>query len=165
MIPDLTAAGVLPPSIHDADDWSEVVRRFGGTPERTALLAKLRRGLDNLRDAGCPWVLLDGSFVTNKPNPNDVDGCWEMSASMDLARLDVSFFLQSWSDRELLKARYGTDFFRANQIEAASGKPFPTFFQEDRNNEPRGIVRLKLAGENGREESRAGSGDSIDARE
>jgi hypothetical protein len=78
MIPDLTASGVLPPGIHDAEDWSEVVRRFGDTPERAALIAKLRQGLDNLRDAGCPWVLLDGSFVTSKPDPNDVDGCWEM---------------------------------------------------------------------------------------
>src|SRR6059058_6161061 len=29
--------------------------------------------------------LLDGSFVTNKPDPNDVDGCWEI-AGVDLNR-------------------------------------------------------------------------------
>ena len=36
-------------------------------------MAKFRLGLDNLRDAGCPWVLIDGSFVTSKPNPEDMD--------------------------------------------------------------------------------------------
>ena len=148
MIPDFTASGALPPGIHDAEDWSEVVRRFGGTPERNALLAKLRLGLDNLRDAGCPWVLFDGSFVTSKPDPNDVDGCWEMGASIDLTRLDVSFLLRNLADRQWLKVRYAMDFFRANQIEATSGKLFPSFFQVDRNGVPRGIVRLKLAGEN-----------------
>src|SRR5262249_32842800 len=140
-------------------------KRFGGTPERAVLIAKLRLGLDNLRDAGCPRVLLDGSFVTDKPNPNDVDGCWEIAPSMDLTRLDVSYLLQRWADRRLLKSRYGMDFFRANQVEAASGKPFPIFFQADRNNEPRGIVRLRLAGENARERSTPGSEESIDDRE
>jgi hypothetical protein len=67
MIPPLDEDGVLPPGIHEAEDWAEVAARFGGTPGREILLAKLRRGLDSLRDAGCPWVLLDGSFVTGKP--------------------------------------------------------------------------------------------------
>jgi hypothetical protein len=36
------------------------------------------------------------------------------------------------------------DFYRANQVEAASGKPFPIFFQTDRSGDARGIVRLNL---------------------
>src|SRR2546425_13367520 len=113
MIPGFTASGTLPPGIHDAEDWSEVVRRFGGTPERNALLAKLRSGLDNLRDAGCPWVLLDGSFVTSKPDPNDVDGCWEIEGT-DLERLDPCFLPRTVAQKRMQRIRYGMDFYRAS---------------------------------------------------
>jgi hypothetical protein len=145
VIPPLTAAGLLPPGIHEAEDWAEVVARFGGTPRRQELLAKLRRGLDNLRDAGCPWVLLDGSFVTDKPEPNDVDGCWQFETTIDLARLDSCFLLQQpITDRHLMRHRYGMDFFVASLIEAGSGKPFYEFFQSTRENAPKGVVRLNL---------------------
>lgn len=161
MIPPFSAAGTLPPGIHDAEDWSEVVRRCGGTAKRVELLARLRLGLDNLRDAGCPWVLLDGSFVTNKPDPNDVDGCWQLKASMDLGRLDQCFLLlQPLIDKRAQKNLYGMDFYRANQIEAASGKPFPAFFQTDRNADVRGIVRLNLGAEFIDQQATIGAGAS-----
>jgi hypothetical protein len=150
VIPPFSAAGTLPPGIHEADDWSEVIRRFGGTARRAELLAMLRLGLDNLRSAGCPWVLLDGSFVTDKAEPNDVDGCWQLEPTMDLARLDSCFLLRRpFADKRLQKDLYGMDFYRANQVEAASGKPFPAFFQTDRQGDARGIVRLVLAESSG----------------
>jgi hypothetical protein len=124
-----------------------VVARFGGSRRRRDLLAKLRLGLDNLRDAGCPWVLLDGSFVTSKPDPNDVDGCSEFVPTMDRRRLDRSFLLLSRADRDSLKQRYGMDFFPASLIEARSGRPFSVFFQLDRKGNIKGIVRLDLAAE------------------
>jgi hypothetical protein len=146
MIPDHSADGALPPGIHDADDWSEVVSRFGGTAQRNALLAKLRLGLDNLLDAGCPWVLLDGSFVTNKPDPDDVDGCWEI-ADVDLSRLDPCFLPRSIAQKLMQRFRYGMDFYRASSIEDRSGKPFPIFFQIGKDGRARGIVRFELFGE------------------
>jgi len=128
-----------------ANDWSEVETRFGGTARRRLLLRKLHRGLENLRDAGCPFVLLDGSFTTGKVEPEDVDGCWEWQPNVDLARLDRTFLLLDRGDRARLKARYGMDFFIADMIEAGSGQPFSAFFQTDRNGNRRGIVRLDLS--------------------
>ena len=127
-----------------ADDWAEIVRRFGGTAERIALLRKLRLGLENLRDAGCEWVLLDGSFVSNKPNPNDVDGCWQFTPLIDLAVVDLAFVRLTAGDRVRLKALYGMDFFLADLIEGGSGQPFSDFFQQDRAGNSKGIVRLEL---------------------
>jgi uncharacterized protein DUF6932 len=147
VIPPFSAAGILPPGLHDAEDWAEVVRRFGGTARRFELLGKLRLGLNNLRDAGCPWVLLDGSFVTSKPDPNDVDGCWHDELAMDMNRLDPCFLLRTRADRASLRVRYGMDFFPASLIEGSSGKPFSDFFQIDRRSEPKGIVRLSLVNE------------------
>ena len=147
MIPLLGPDGALPPGIHDAEGWEVVVAQFGGTARRDELLAKLRLGLNNLRDAGCPWVLLDGSFVTDKPEPNDVDGCWQYEPGVNRNRIDPCFHLLRPIDRMLQKAKYGMDFYRADVIEAGSGRPFPEFFQFDRQNRPRGIVRLNLAAE------------------
>ena len=145
MIPALRADGMLPPGIHAADDWNEVQTRFGGNRRRNALLQKLRAGLENLRDAGCPFVLIDGSFATSKAQPQDVDGCWEWTPGMDLAVLDVAFVRLTPADRQHLKNRYGMDFFIADVIFSGSGEPFSEFFQRDRNGHRRGIVRLELS--------------------
>ncbi|HEX8465534.1 MAG TPA: hypothetical protein VF627_13030 [Abditibacterium sp.] len=145
MIPALRFDGQLPVGVHAADDWAEVERVFGGTARRRELLLMLRQGLENLRDAGCPWVLLDGSFTTGKPEPNDVDGCWEWVPAVDLARIDPAFVRLSAADRAHLKTKYGMDFFIADMIEGGSGEPFASFFQQDRAGNPRGIVRLELS--------------------
>src|SRR5260370_11222216 len=68
--------GNLPRGIHDAS-WDEVKTRFGGTPRRQRLLEGLEQALRKLAEAGCASVLLDGSFVTAKAEPNDYDGAWE----------------------------------------------------------------------------------------
>src|SRR5947207_12471440 len=144
MIPGFTAAGILPPGIHD-ESWVEVVQRFGGTPEREQFLVKLRRGLDNLRDAGCIWVLLDGSFVITKPDPRDVDGCWDYGARVGRRRLDPCFLPRTVAQKQMLKLRYGMDFYRASSIEGDSARTFTEFFQTDSAGNARGIVRLDLA--------------------
>ncbi len=144
MIPALRADGTLPPGVYAAADWNEVQARFGGNRRRNALLRKLRAGLENLRDAGCPFVFLDGSFTTSKAQPNDVDGCWEWTPQVDLAVLDIAFVRLTPADRQHLKTRYGMDFFIADMTEAGSGQPFSEFFQQDRNGQRRGIVRLEL---------------------
>ncbi len=145
MIPRFGPNGLLPPGIHAAEGWEEVVARFGGTSQRDQLLPKLRRGLDNLRDAGCPWVLLDGSFVTDKPEPNDVDGCWPFGPHIDRERLDPCFLPRMVVQKQMQKLRYGMDFYRTSSMEADSGLTFPDFFQTDRNGNRRGMVRLELA--------------------
>jgi hypothetical protein len=35
------------------------------------------RALNDLRDAGCKRVYLNGSFVTSKDEPGDFDACWD----------------------------------------------------------------------------------------
>ena len=140
----LRADGTLPPGIHVADDWDEIVRVFGGRAARRALLRRLREGLENLRAVGCPWGLLDGSFTTNKLNPADLDGCWHYVAEIDESVLEEAFWLEDWAlDRRLI-LRYGMDFFIADAIETGSGKPFAEFFLTERDGSPKGVVRLEL---------------------
>lgn len=144
MIPWFRTDGQLPVGVHPADSWKEIEKVFGGSVRRHALLPKLQQGLEHLRDAGCPWVVLDGSFTTTKPEPNDVDGCWKCTSNVNLALLDIAFVRLNAADRADFKNRYGMDFFIADLLEGSSGEPFSSFFQRDRAGNPKGIVRLEL---------------------
>ena len=78
MIPLFRRNGTLPPGVHWAT-WEEVVERFGGNAHRQSLLAGLKQALENLKQAGCRDFYLDGSFVTDKLEPEDFDGCFKFS--------------------------------------------------------------------------------------
>ena len=75
MIPNFEEeTGKLPPGVHAAN-WGEIVERFGTTAKRSDLLEGLRAALGSLKAAGCRRVYLNGSFVTQKIQPSDFDGC------------------------------------------------------------------------------------------
>jgi hypothetical protein len=83
MIPAPNASGELPPGIHTAT-LAEVEAVFSTTPRRRRLFEGLRRAVQNLQVAGVRRVFIDGSFVTTKADPNDVDGCWEWTEAVNL---------------------------------------------------------------------------------
>lgn len=97
----------------------------------------LQGAAENLQAAGVKRFWIDGSFVTDKQEPNDVDGCWEYSEQVDLEKIDPVFLEES---RTPMKHKYGVEFFPACVIEAGSGLPFPKFFQVNREGEPKGIL-------------------------
>ena len=142
MIPQFQSTGLLPPGIHTAA-WREVEARFGFTPKRRRLLAGLRQALLLLQRAGCRRVYLDGSFVTTKPNPGDIDVCWAI-AGVDPEVLDA-VFLDFSQSRARQKARFLCEFFPADLPEGLSGKTFLEFFQRDKTTGlPKGLVTLNL---------------------
>ncbi len=75
-IPSLNVDGLLPGGIFDCT-LDEVRRRFGVFQEsdrRPRLFARLEELLVAMRQSGIfEAILLDGSFVTGKPAPNDID--------------------------------------------------------------------------------------------
>ena len=105
------------------------------------LMAGLRAALDELRQAGCQRVYIDGSFVTDKEAPGDYDGCWDITG-VDITRLAPIFI-----------DRYDLQNGRRGQKRKYLGELLPVsetalenlrFFQLDRNNNPKGIVALDL---------------------
>jgi hypothetical protein len=73
VLPDYDEYGNLPPGIHPAS-IEEVVRRFGaGSPERDVEGRELLQFIEWARRAGVRRLVVDGSFVTKKGEPNDVD--------------------------------------------------------------------------------------------
>ena len=73
MIPPFDEHGYLPPGVHPAM-LDEVEARFGRESEvRRAQMASLRWLADLARRAGAQRFVINGSFVTDVLEPNDVD--------------------------------------------------------------------------------------------
>ena len=139
MVPDLVD-GRLPPG-EWTTTWPELEEAFGASPWCRHLLDGCRRALVALKAAGCRRAWIDGSFVTGKHHPEDIDGCYDPigvdRALLHPALLDLS------PGRPRQKAEFGCEFF-PNIVEAGSGTYFVEFFQRDRDGQPKGIVLIDL---------------------
>ena len=73
MIPPFNDNGYLPPGVHRAT-LEEAQERFGhGSEQRETLSQSLEWLVLLCRAAGIAKILLNGSFVTDRPEPNDLD--------------------------------------------------------------------------------------------
>lgn len=73
MIPSFDERGYLPPGIHPAT-VDEIAERFGKEAElRRVQMESVRWVLDLAKKAGVQRIVLNGSFVTDAMEPNDVD--------------------------------------------------------------------------------------------
>jgi hypothetical protein len=73
MIPAFDDIGYLPAGVHPATLW-EVEERFGVSSElRRAQMDSLRWMIELAKRAGVLRIILNGSFVTDIIEPNDVD--------------------------------------------------------------------------------------------
>ena len=80
-IPSFRDDGYLPEGIHRCTE-AELTFRFGTqTRRRQRLTLRLRRWIELGRAVGALRLLVDGSFVTAKPDPDDVDAVMLISAS------------------------------------------------------------------------------------
>jgi hypothetical protein len=143
VIPELIDVGgpwnVLPPGIHDAS-LDEVKMQFATNPNRERLFDGFTRGFGILQDAGSKEVCLDGSFVTDKPTPEDFDCCWD-AVGVDVAKLDP-VFLDFSDKRAAQKEKYGGEFFPSG-FEAAPGEFFLNYFQKEKHTgKTKGILRV-----------------------
>jgi hypothetical protein len=127
-IPEFNDLGYLPPGIYETS-WQEFMQRFAINPHRLKLATGLAAALRKLGVAGCRRVIIGGSFVTIKENPNDFDG-WYESFALDLDTLDRLFL----EDSESQMVVFGGILFDPPFYEG--------FFQTDRDGRPKGVVVL-----------------------
>ena len=84
MIPDFIEGGILPPGIHEAN-IDEITQRYGGVNSlkslrRLKLIKSLKEFLQFIKSYAIE-IYIDGSFITSKLSPNDVDVFVVLSAS------------------------------------------------------------------------------------
>ena len=109
-MPSFNSFGFLPEGIHEVS-WAELEEHFAQNATRQCLLKGLWLGLQALALAGCSRAYIDGSFVTSKLKPGDIDVCYD-SGGMDFRVLDP--VLKDFSNRRAAqKAKFGCEFFEA----------------------------------------------------
>ena len=144
-LPAAAAGGDLPAGIHAAT-WGEFNARFGGSPARSRLLAQLRPALDAMHGAGVPAVVIGGSFVTGKVDPNDIDMGW--LARDDVHPLDVRRAIGSVGEHDIQAFRgYNIVDGAADMPGARAGVTFIELFQLDKAGARRGAVLLSTTPE------------------
>ena len=146
-IPPFNEHGWLPDGIRECtlEEATGRLGAFQGSDRRPNLWAKFAEFLREVKECGLvEAVLLDGSFVTAKPDPNDIDLILVVSAehdfSADLRPIEYNVLSQRRVRRrfgfDLLVARTGSEEYRR----------YVGFFQQVRLEPGRrkGILRVRL---------------------
>lgn len=66
----------------------------------------------NLKEAGVKRIWIDGSFVTDKENPGEIERCWEYGENVDISTIDPVFL--QYHDVSAVKEKYRLDFYLAD---------------------------------------------------
>lgn len=146
-IPALNQIGLLPPGLHDCS-LEEVRARFG-TFQESDRRQELFRRLTELA-AACQRsglfeaLLVDGSFVTAKPAPNDIDLLLVLRPGHDFER-DLPMSEYALVSRPLLRRRYAFDVIVA-EANSELYHSYVTFFCQVRGlpELTKGLLRLRL---------------------
>jgi hypothetical protein len=144
-LPDFNANGDLPPGVHRAS-WTEVMDRFGEkTGQREVCTRRLAHICELARRTDClQRLVIFGSYVTAKGNPNDVDVILIMD---DAFRLENSpMESRALFDHAVSQARYGASIFwmRPALLIGETVEQFIEYWQIKRGGGQRGIVDVIL---------------------
>jgi hypothetical protein len=109
-IPALNSAGLLPEGIHPAT-LGEVEESFGRSSDtRAALYSKLCAFLDLARSFDVfTSIVIDGSFVTDKAAPNDIDAVLILPGAKLKGLMGHADYLKL--DNPEVKAKFAIDLF------------------------------------------------------
>ena len=145
-----TETALLPPGLHDgtlAELHALCVAPFPASRTRPAIFAGLSAFLAVLAGFGVPMELwVDGSFVTNKPDPNDVD----VAVLVEQSRFDSlppdrreKLFDLFWR-REAARARWRVDAYIFPDGDRAQEAFWRNLYGYSRTGEAKGIIRLQV---------------------
>ena len=123
-IPEFDEHGHLPEGVHDCT-LPEIGERFGWNDHRQKLVDGLIACVQNeIRPDFQQPVLVDGSFVTDKPEPGDVDIALDFQDASDEVKWQGFLFFSNEKTR--IDKKYGVDLWvRIPNLT----KDFSTFFQ------------------------------------
>jgi len=126
--------------------WNDFVKEFGFNTYRMTIIAGLYLAIEQLKTCGCKIIYINGSFTTKKDFPSDFDACWDPSG-VDLVKLKGFYptLLDFSNGRLNQKKRYLGELFPASiPADLNTGELYLNFFQHDKDNTPKGIIRLAI---------------------
>lgn len=152
MIPDLDN-GVLPEGVHSCsiEEVEQVFGRFARSDCRQRLTQTLRRYIEDVRKARIAVaVVVDGSYITAKPEPNDIDLVLALRPDIDMSAelRPMEYNVQS---ERMVRRLYGFDVLPAIDGSLAY-KEWVEFFSQVRRDDPeqtthrthKGLLRVEL---------------------
>ena len=143
-LPLFIKSGDLPLGVHRAA-IGEVHERFGtGTPQRRRVFLRLERLYALAQGTGyLVRIVVFGSFVTTKPDPNDVDVFLLMDDRFDVSATTGETRLLF--DHLAADAHFGASVFWLRRQAAFDGEQAAVeYWQMKRDGRRRGIVELDL---------------------
>ena len=142
--PEFDRNGDLPVGVHKAT-LPEVIQHFGsGTLQRQTVARRLER-IYNLAHGTSQLArfIVFGSFVTDKPEPNDVDVFLVMEDTFDGAKLQGEAALLF--DHAAADVHFGASVFWVRRLGALGGEQTTIeYWQAMRGGGQRGIVEIAL---------------------
>ncbi|MCX6928162.1 MAG: hypothetical protein NT154_33875 [Verrucomicrobia bacterium] len=146
-IPALNADGLLPAGLFDCT-LRELQARFGvfrGSDHRARLFARLEELALVMQSSGLfEALVIDGSFVTAKSVPNDIDLVAVLKSGHDFER-DLQMSEYALVSRALLRRRFGFDVILA-EPDSPLYRTYVEFFSRVREvpDARKGLLRLRL---------------------
>ena len=152
MIPKLFD-GVLPIGIYTCtlDEVAHFFGRFNRSDQRPRLTEKLKQYVIDVRKSGIAnAVIVDGSYITQKPEPGDIDLILALRADFDLAQ-ELRPFEYNVQSKRMVSRLYGFDVLPAVDGSVAYGKYISDFSRvrlDDREQTSsqryKGLLRIEL---------------------
>jgi hypothetical protein len=117
MIPGFREDGYRPEGLHLAGE-AEITLRFGSaTSKRRIPAMRLRRWIQLSRSVGARRLFIDGSFVTAKPEPGDIDAVVWLKTDFatrvsrgEIAALELDMMLTTGQPEEIFAAEDRRDW-------------------------------------------------------
>ena len=146
-VPDLNSDGMLPVGIFDCT-LEEIRQRFGAfkcSDRRPRLFARFEDLVIAMKRAKIfEAVLIDGSFVTDKPVPNDIDLVAVLRPGHDFERV-FPMFEYALLSRQLLRQRFGFDVMVVERDSSLYNKAVEFFGRVRESTQLRkGLLRLPI---------------------
>ncbi|MBX9893761.1 MAG: hypothetical protein K2Y09_01080 [Nitrosomonas sp.] len=140
---------LLPPGIHDVQEpelGNHFLKKFPTSTTRASLISGLQRYITLLKSYGVQFELwIDGSFTTDKVNPNDIDLVVFFNfEELDALPLETQLRLEGLVDRYTAKQNFGCDVFVSNKDDHDHRSYWRGWYGFDRNENPKGIARIAV---------------------
>lgn len=145
MIPDFNENGELPEGIHLVN-LGEIKERFCFNERRNYLFINLLKVINEIKSVDGKVIYIDGSFISNKENPSDIDICWG-----EKEQLKEEFMLDALSKSPKLMFHgfqsLNIDCFHAytKVLDSKSNLYYLDFFQKSKNTDfKKGILQINI---------------------
>jgi hypothetical protein len=146
-IPPLSPHGLLPDGLHECT-LDELVETFGSFQEsdrRPSLARELNDYMEQLRSAGVgKYLVVDGSFVTSKPKPSDVDILLILRDNVTLTG-PIPPFQYNARSRRYVRKNFNFDFFVGFEGDPSATEILALFHKvKYRPGETKGVLKVTL---------------------